>query len=69
MSGRIHSINLAIEALANSLDFGHDASEEALNELERAIGTLTPSERDDTRKRMIFIIAQLSRLEVRLMGA
>jgi hypothetical protein len=68
MNSRIKSIHLAIEALAGSLDCGRDAAEEVLNELEIELKSLTPSERADFRRRMIFIVAQLSRLEVRLMG-
>jgi hypothetical protein len=67
MTSKIQSIYLAVEALAMSLDFGREASEELLNVLETEVKNLTPTERDDFRRRMIFIVAQLSRLEVRLM--
>jgi len=69
MTSKIQSIYLGVEALATSLDFGREASEELLNALEKAVKSLTPSERDDFRRRMIFIVAQLSRLEVRLMDS
>ena len=68
MNRGIQNIRLGIDALATALDFGHDASEEVLNHLENAVRNLSTEERDELRRKMIFIIAQLSRLEVRLMG-
>ena len=67
MNSRIQSIHLAVEALAGALDCGRDASEVVLNELEKEVKSLTPAERNDVRRKMIFIVAQLSRLEVRMM--
>ncbi len=62
-----NNIWLAIDALALALDCGRDVVEHTLNEFESDLMTLPQWERNELRRKMIFIVAQLSRLEVRLM--
>jgi hypothetical protein len=56
-----------VDALAESLDCGRDQAETTLDKLEVDLLTFPSRERNEVRRKMIFIIAQLSRLEVRLM--
>jgi hypothetical protein len=56
-----------VDALAESLDCGRDQAETTLDKLEVELLTFPSRERNEVRRKMIFIIAQLSRLEVRLM--
>jgi hypothetical protein len=56
-----------VDALAESLDCGRDQAEITLDKLEVDLLTFPSRERNEVRRKMIFIIAQLSRLEVRLM--
>jgi hypothetical protein len=69
MNDKIKSILLAVEALAFALDFGRDGAEQALSAFESELKSITDAERSEIRRRMIFIIAQLSRLEVRLISS
>jgi hypothetical protein len=57
-----------LDALAAALDCGRDLAEVTLNRLETELMTLPSRERNETRRKMIFIVAQLSRLEVRMMA-
>jgi hypothetical protein len=57
---------LSIEAMAAYLDQG-TRSEETLNQLETDFMAFSETERADFRRRMIFIVASLARLEVRLL--
>lgn len=69
MANGIKNIVLGVEALAAALDCGRDAAEHVLNDFEFGFKSLTNSERNDLRQKMIFIVVQLSRLEVRLMAS
>jgi len=59
---------LCIEGMATTLDGNRnrEAEERQLDELERDLRGMRQLERDEMRRRMILIVAQLSRLEVRL---
>jgi hypothetical protein len=55
-----------IEGLSTTLDGGREAAERHLDSLERDLMAMSPNERNQMRRRMIMIVAQLSRLEVRV---
>jgi hypothetical protein len=56
-----------VKALASSLDGDRDGSEQTLNHLEEDLKQFSPQNRADVQHEMTTIIAQLSRLQVRLM--
>ncbi len=68
MNDKIKSILLAVEALAFALDFGRNGAEQALSDFESELKRMPDAERGEVRRKMIFIVAQSSRLEVRLMS-
>jgi hypothetical protein len=58
---------MRIKSLAASIDGNPIKSEEALEEMERNLMQLTKAERDEIRRSMTVIVAQLARVEVRMM--
>jgi hypothetical protein len=68
MSIKKNTIWTEIDALATSLDCNRDRAEATLDRLELELLALPSRECNDVRRKMIFIIAQLSRLEVRMMS-
>ena len=67
MSDKKRNIWREVDALAGELDCERDQAEATLDRLETELMSMGSRERDELRRKMIFIIAQLSRLEVRLM--
>ena len=55
-----------VETLADTLDGGRDESELVLDQLERELKEQPLTERDENRRRMTVIVAQLARLEMRM---
>jgi hypothetical protein len=64
---KVKSVWEWIEGLAGALDGDRQASEEFVNQLERALKDLDKQRRSEMRHMMIVIVASLSRLEVRMM--
>jgi len=62
------NIWLCIEALAAGLSCDHQSAEEVLADLEVHLKRLDHPERRQMREKMICIVGQLSRLEVRMMA-
>jgi hypothetical protein len=58
-----------IADLATSLDGDRDTSERTLDRLQVELRSIPREARDEIRRRMIQIVAALSRLEVRLIAA
>ena len=67
MTGDYKNLWLCMEALAAALECDHGNAEQTLDQMEKEILSLAAAERDDIRRKMICIVAQLSRLEVRMM--
>ena len=57
---------LCIDTLAAMLDGGRVESESTLDELETDIKRLSAGDRAEIRRKLIVIVAQASRLEMRL---
>jgi hypothetical protein len=68
MSDTNKNIFLCIEALDAGLDCDRANSEKTLDALEGDLVKMSLNQRNDVRRNMICIVAQLSRLEVRLMA-
>jgi len=66
MSG--DSFWLCLDTLATSFEGSREAVENALAKFERDVMQRPRVERDEVRRKVILIVAGLSRLEVRLMG-
>jgi hypothetical protein len=62
------NIFLCITALDAGLDCDREHSEKTLDALETDLFSMTLEQRSEVRRNMICIVAQLSRLEGRLMG-
>jgi hypothetical protein len=58
---------LSITALAAAIDGNPAISEESLDQMERDLRLLDKKARDEMRRCMTVIVAQLARLEVRMM--
>lgn len=56
-----------MDALAAALECDHGDAEQALDQLEAELEHLSDADRGNVRRKMICIVAQLSRLEVRMM--
>ena len=56
-----------MEALAAALECEHGNPEQTLDQMEKEILRLPAPERDGIRRKMICIVGQLSRMEVRMM--
>ncbi len=67
MTEKIKAILIAVDALTAELDCGHAASEQILTNFEQELKSFSEGERNQIRRKMIFLVAQLSRLEVRFM--
>jgi hypothetical protein len=55
-----------LHALAAFLDGDRNASDETLRQLERQLQARRAEERDDDRRRITVVVAELSRLELRM---
>ena len=62
------NIWLCIEALAAGLSCDHHSDEEVLSDLERDLIKLDKASCNEMRRKMVCIVGQLSRLEVRMMS-
>jgi predicted ABC-type transport system involved in lysophospholipase L1 biosynthesis ATPase subunit len=62
------NIWLCIEALAAGLGCDHQAAEDVLADLEADLKQLDEASRATMREKLISIVGQLSRLEVRMMA-
>jgi hypothetical protein len=62
------NIWLCIEALAAGLSCDHQSAEDVLADLETDLKSLDTSARGNMREKLICIVGQLSRLEVRMMA-
>ena len=63
------SLWMCIDVLAAALDGSREASEETLTRLEREVIRRPRAERDEIRRKIIVIVAGMSRLEVRLINS
>ena len=60
---------ICVDSLATEIDGSPVQSEEALDQIERKLTALSKAERDKRRRQMTIIVAQLARIEVRMMEA
>jgi hypothetical protein len=67
MTNTYKQLWLCMDALAAALECDHGNPEQTLDQMEKEILRLPTAERDSVRRKMICIVAQLSRLEVRMM--
>lgn len=67
MTDPVKHLWLCLDALAAGLRCGESDAEEVLNHLETELTNLSMRERDNVRGKMICVVAELSRLEVRMM--
>lgn len=67
MGNNYKNLWLCMDALAAALECDHGSAEQTLDQMEQEILRLSSQERDSVRRKMICIVAQLSRLEVRMM--
>jgi uncharacterized coiled-coil protein SlyX len=67
MSEHLKNFWRCMDELAMVLECDQADAEQTLDELEMEVASLTAAERDAVRKKMIGLVAQLSRLEVRMM--
>jgi hypothetical protein len=58
---------LTVKSIAAAIDGNAATSEEALDQIERNLMQLTKAERGKIRHSMTVIVAQLARIEVRMM--
>jgi hypothetical protein len=68
MSDIYKNLWLCMDALAAALECDHGDAEKTLDQLEAELEHLSEAERGNVRRKMICIVAQLSRLEVRMMA-
>jgi hypothetical protein len=68
MSDHFKNLWLCMDALAAALQCDQGDAEKILDELETELASQSVDERDNARRKMICVIAQLSRLEVRMMA-
>jgi hypothetical protein len=67
MSNNFKNLWLCMDAFAAVLRCEERDAEETLDDIENELATMSSADRDNARKKMICIVAQLSRLEVRMM--
>ena len=67
MSERFQNLWLCMDALAAALRCDERDAEETLDDIESELASMSGPQRDNARKKMICIVAQLSRMEVRMM--
>jgi len=67
MSNNFKNLWLCMDALAAVLRCEEKDAEETLDDVETELANMSAPERDNARKKMICTVAQLSRLEVRMM--
>ena len=67
MSDAYKNFWLCMEALAAGLACDESHAEPTLNQMDHELQKMSGKERDAVRRRMICIVAQLSRLEIRMM--
>jgi hypothetical protein len=67
MTDSVKHLWLCLDAIAAALRCDESGAEEVLNHLETELTDLNMPERDNVRRKMICVVAELSRLEVRMM--
>jgi hypothetical protein len=67
MANGFKNLWLCMNALAAALRCEEKDAEETLDDIEAELATMSGPELDNARKKMICIVGQLSRLEVRMM--
>jgi len=63
------SLWMCIDVLATAFEGNREAAEQTINELERDVIRRPRAERDEIRRKIIVIVAGMSRLEVRLINS